>query len=129
MIVMTKPAYLVRIALWYIASVAIVNLIMKASRYDKPGIALAVGAVIGTQVAVWFHARNERGRAPVSAKVSIGALMAGVCILQSFVFQALWHWMDHPAITIAVSAIGSFVCPLMLFESLRKRTLRSEVDD
>ena len=116
-----KASELATTALSYLACSAIVNLLIKSLAYDKPSIALAVAAVVGTQVAAWQYCRRVRGPAAFPAKIQAGVMLAAVCVCQSLVFQWLWHWMDRPLITIIVGAAGSFACPLFLFERLRKR--------
>ncbi|HEY6333850.1 MAG TPA: hypothetical protein VI756_31325 [Blastocatellia bacterium] len=119
-----KPAEMVNVALTYAVTVALTNLILKVLNHNKPGIALIAGAVIATEVAAWSYQKRARKLAPLSVKLFVGGLMAIVCVLQCIAFQALWHWMTSPVVTVIVGAVGSFVVPLLIFGNLQERIVR-----
>lgn len=119
-----KPAEMVNVALTYAVAVAITNLILNVLHHNKPGIALIAGAVVATEVAAWSYQRRAGKLAPVSVKLSVGALIAIVCVLECIAFQMLWRWMPSPVVTVIVGAVGSFIVPLVFFGSLQERIVR-----
>jgi|HubBroStandDraft_6_1064221.scaffolds.fasta_scaffold32460_2 hypothetical protein len=123
-----KTPEMINVALTYAVVVAMANLVLKVLHYDKPGVALIAAAVAATEVAAWSYQRRARTPAPFSVKLSVGLLIAAVCVIQSITFQAVWHWMSYPTAAIIVGTIGTFAVPLIIFGRLQKRIVKSRND-
>ena len=112
---------LINISLSYLASAALMHVLLRALGYNKPAIALAAAAVVGTDVAAWFYRKGQEGPASIRFRLHLALLLAGLCLAESAGFQILLHWMAHPVTTTAVATGGTFVFPLVMFEGLRSR--------
>lgn len=108
----------VNVALSYLVSVALINLLITVLGYAKPGIALAVGVVVGTDVAAWLYKRCSARSSSVNLRLGLGAMLAALCIAESAGLQLLIHWMVYPLATTAIAAAGTLVFPLLMFEGL-----------
>ena len=115
-----KPFDWINIALAYVVTVAAANLIIHMLGYNKPAIALTLGAVVATEVAAWSWQIRKRCPAGTSLKLRVGALIAALSLTQALVFQMLFKWMARPSATISVIAIACLVLPPLTFEAFRQ---------
>jgi hypothetical protein len=120
-----NPAELVNTGLAYIVGVALANLVSEALHLGKPAIALAVGAVVATEVAAWSYQRRKRAEAPFAVKFTVAALIVALCIVLSIISQILWHWMPFPVTTTVIAALGSFAVAMIMFGRLQKMMAKS----
>jgi hypothetical protein len=115
-----KPFDWINIALAYVVTVAVANLIIHMLGYNKPAIALSSGAVVATEVAAWSWQIRKGCAAGATLKLQVGGLIAALSLTQALVFQALFKWMARPSATIAVIAIASLALPPLTFEVFRR---------
>ena len=115
-----KASDWINIALAYVVTVAIINLIIHMLGYNKPAIALSSGAVVATEVAAWSWQIRQRSPAPMDLKLWVGALIAAVSLAEGLAFQAIFKWMARPAATIGVIAICCLALPALTFEAFRR---------
>ena len=115
-----KPSDWINIALAYVVTVAVVNLVIHMLGYNKPAIALISGAVVATEAAAWCWQVRKGRTAPIEIKVWIGLLIAALSLLEGLAFQGIFRWMSHPAPTIGVIAICCFLLPPVTFEAFRQ---------
>jgi hypothetical protein len=115
-----KPSDWINIALAYVVTVAVVNLVIHMLGYNKPAIALSSGAVVGTEVAAWSWQIRQARAAPIAVKLWVGALISALSLIEGLAFQVIFRWMTHPAPTIGVIAISCVLLPPLTFEVFRQ---------
>jgi len=115
-----KTSDWVNIALAYVVTVAVVNLVIHMAGYNKPAIALSSGAVVATEVAAWSWQIRKSRAAPMRIKLWVGVLIAALSLSEGISFQVLFKRMNRPAPTIAVIAIACFLLPPLTFEAFRQ---------
>ena len=92
---------------------------------DDP-MAMIVGATVGTQAGVLAHSRQPDAAATRRAKLMLAAVLAAVALLFGLMVQFGVGGFENPAITIPLSAVGSFVFPLAVFDSMWKALRKPE---
>ncbi len=102
----------------YVVGVSVTYVIVLLLKRGDPTIALIVGAAAGTFVGSYLYSRREPVLAGLNVKAKFGLLLAGVCLAQSLLFQAVWHWISRPEPTIAMAVAGTFVFPIALFGTM-----------
>jgi hypothetical protein len=115
-----KPSELFIVGLAYIIGVTLTYAILAALRVDDMNLALAMGAILGTQIGALLYHRRESAAAPFRVKASVGLLMATLCVIQSLLFQAVWGWLKYPEVSIPIGAVGTFVGPFVLYGTMQK---------
>ncbi len=114
------------IAIGYVLSFFIAAFIIYRFKVSNPGLALVVGAIIGTQISAWlYHKRGQdltsnRIKAIVGVELSLLAIFIGLCS------QAILQWIAFPEITLSISAVGSFIFPFVIFGQIQKAFNKSK---
>jgi hypothetical protein len=115
-----RPRDLVLVGIAQIVGLAIAAAVIIGFRVGEPGMALVVGAVLGTETGAWLYHRTNHDPAPVSVKVATGAVLAVVGAITGGLIQLGSGWMLYPDIVIPIGALGSFVFPFVLFGTMQK---------
>lgn len=108
------------VAMGYVLFFSIAAFIIYRFKVSDPGLALVVGAIIGTQIAAWlYHKRGQdlasnRIKAIVGVELSLLAIFIGLCS------QAILKWIVFPEITLSIGAVGSFIFPFVIFGQMQK---------
>ncbi len=114
------------IAIGYVLSFFITAFIIYRFKVSNPGLALVVGAIIGTQISAWlYHKRGQdltsnRIKAIVGVELSLLAIFIGLCS------QAILKWIAFPEITLSIGAVGSFIFPFVIFGQIQKAFNKSK---
>ena len=87
---------------------------------DIPELALVTAAVVGTWTEAFLYQRRQSTLAPMSTKAILGGVMAFVCIVEAVVAQSLTHSMGLAGLGIAISAVGTFGFPFVLYGTFEK---------
>jgi hypothetical protein len=123
-----KPSELFIVGLVYIVGVTLSYAILDALGTDDMNLALALGAILGTQSGAWLYHRREPAAAPFSVKASVGMLMAILCVMLSLLFQSLWGWLKYPEVSIPIGAAGTFVGPFVLYGTMQKALVKAKAN-
>src|SRR5688572_7989970 len=97
---------------------------MRAIGHGDASMALVLGAVVASQAGSLLYHRRERNRAPFAVKAAAGAVTAAAAAAMGLVIHRFWTPMTYPEVVIPIAAIGSFVFPFVLFETMRKALVR-----
>ena len=82
-------------------------------------IGFAVAAVAGGVTAAILHQRRARDRAPTSAKLAVGLLMALLAASVGFTTYTLWSSTLRPQLWLPIAAVATFLAPWIIFPILR----------
>jgi hypothetical protein len=121
-----KPSELFIVGLVYIVVVTLAYAILAALGVGDMNLALAMGAILGTQIGAWLYHRREPAAAPFSVKATVGLLMAVLCVAQSLLFQTLWGWLKYPEVSVPIGAVGTFAVPFVLYGTMQKALVKAK---
>jgi len=94
---------------------------------DDP-LAFVVGAIVGTQVGTFLHARSQDTTASLRAKLALGSALAVIAVIFGLVVHTAVG-IKYPEVTLPISAIGTFVFPFILFNQMFNATRGSTKHD
>ena len=115
-----KPKTLIISAFCYFIGGAITILITRAISIEKPELSFVVGAILASQVGALLHHRQPGAEPTVSAKATLGAVLAVCAIILGFILHLTFNPFTFVAVSISISAVGSFVFPFVLFNTMWK---------
>lgn len=115
-----KPSELLIVALVYVSGVTLAYFLLSSSQPQNMDFSLWLGAFLGSEIGAILYHRRESSIAPFSVKASVGLVMVILCVIQGFLFQALWDWFKYPAISISIAAVGTFVGPFLFYGTMQR---------
>ena len=83
-----------------------------------PELPFIVGAVLGTQVGAIMHHRQPGSRSTVAAKAILGVVLSVCAIIVGLVLHLTTNSFNFAEISIPFAAVGSFVFPFVLFNTM-----------
>jgi len=95
-------------------------LVVRSLQSDMTYLSLVVGAIVGTQVGVILHHRQPGASLTSGVKARLGSVIAITGVVLSLVMQAICPWFQFPEVSIPIGAIGCFVFPFIITDSLWK---------
>ena len=107
-------------AISHLGSFAIGAGIIYYFQVGDASLALIIGAIFGTQVAAIQYHRRIPDPAPAKVKATAGIVLAVMAIFAGVISQFMLEWMPLPEVTLPIAAIGSFIFPFVLFNSMQK---------
>ena len=93
---------------------AVIRMLGKGS----PELAFVVGAALGAQMAAVAHHRAEGAVSSTRVKAITGAALALGVIILGVILHFAFAPFEFPAISIPISAVGAFVFPFVLFDTM-----------
>ncbi|MDG2208104.1 MAG: hypothetical protein P8K78_09400 [Pirellulales bacterium] len=121
-----KPVSLVIAAVAFIIGAAIALAVIRGFSVGDPSLAFVVGAILGAQAGAIAHSRHPEAEATVAVKLGLGAVLAGVALIFGFVVHFAISPFKYPDVTLAIAAIGSFIFPFAIFNTMFNATRRSQ---
>jgi hypothetical protein len=94
--------------------------IIRAIGKGSPELAFVMGAVLGTQVAAVVHHRQSGTTNSLAVKLSLGLALAVGAIVLGSILHVIFSPFEYPEISIPIAAVGSFVFPFVLFDTMWK---------
>lgn len=110
-----KATELVIVAAVHVTAFSVAVAVIHVLSIGDPGLALVVGACVGSGTAAMLYHRRVPERAPFAIKAAAGGVLSIMAILTGLSSQALLRWMTYPDVVIPISAVGSFFFPLAIF--------------
>jgi hypothetical protein len=101
--------------------------IVRAVEMGSPELAFVVGAILGTQVAAVVHHRQSGSTNSFLIKVALGATLAVTAVAMGIVLHFGFSAFNYPEISVPMGAIGSFVFPFVLFDTMWKALSKAKV--
>lgn len=83
-------------------------------------LSLVVGAILGSQGGVIMHHRQPGATLTVRTKLILGGTLAATCVVVGLIMQSNWHCFEYPDVSISIGAVGSFLFPFAVANSLWK---------
>ena len=115
-----KAKELLIAGLVYVVAVTVTYFIAVRFTDDAATPSQIAGTIIGVLVAIWLYQSRNQRLAPLKVKLSVGVALAIASVLQSLIFQRVFHWMTYPDIGIFFGAVGALIFPLTLWNSFGK---------
>jgi hypothetical protein len=115
-----KPGVLAVVVVSQLVGGAITFAVIRMVGKGSPELAFVVGAVLGTQLAVVAHKRTAGAETSARVKAWVGAALACGALLMGVVLHLAFAPFEIAAISIAFAAVGSFVFPFVLFDTMWK---------
>jgi hypothetical protein len=102
----------------HLAGAAATLAVIRGFEIGHPTLALVVGAILGTQVGAVIHHRQPGATNSARVKALLGLTLALTAI--AFVLIAQWFTaaFEYVEVTLPIGAIGSFVFPFVLFDTM-----------
>ena len=94
--------------------------IVRAIGTGSAELAFVVGAIFATGAGVMMYYRQGGVSASAAVKFQLGAVLAVTAIVFGVAAQGAVGAFKYPAISIPVGAVGSFIFPFVLFNTLWK---------
>jgi hypothetical protein len=92
----------------------------------NPELTFVVGAILATNVAAMVHHRQSGTANNLAIKLALGAMLA----ISAVVFGVLLHFafspFKYPEVSVPIAAVGCFVFPLVLFNTMWKAMSKSK---
>jgi hypothetical protein len=82
--------------------------------------AFAIATILAVGAAAALYFRRENTRAPASALLSLGGLLAIAAIAAGMFSQLMWSSTAAPAITLPIAAVGAALAPFAIFPIVRR---------
>src|SRR6185369_17158223 len=80
--------------------------------------ALALGAIIATQVGTFVWHRQAPASSQLNVKLGLGTAIATTAVALALVLQVTSGWLTYPEVIVPIAAIGSFAFPFAVVGSL-----------
>ena len=122
-----KPACLVIAAVAFIIAAAIALAVIRGFSVGDTSLAFVVGAILGTQAGAIAHSRRSEADATIAVKLGLGAVLAGVALVFGIVVHFAVSPFEYPGVTLPIAAIGSFVFPFAIFNTMFNAVRRSKI--
>ena len=123
-----KPIALTIAAASFLAGAAVMFLVIRAISVGSPELSFVVGAVLGSQIGAIMHRRQPGAEPTAAAKAILGVVLA-VCAVA---FGVLLHLTTNPfkfvEISLPFAAVGSFVFPFVLFNTMWNALSKKDSD-
>ncbi len=113
-----KPIPLLIAALSFTVGAAVTFLAMWAISIGSPELAFIVGAVLGSQIGAIMHHRQPGSQSTVAAKAMLGVVLSVCAIIVGLVLYLTKNPFKFAEISIPIAAVGSFVFPFVLFNTM-----------
>lgn len=108
----------------YVATALLSFVVLSLLKREETQFSLVAAAIIGAQLGTWLWFRQSPQTSEAGVKAVLGITLAATAILYGVVSQAVHPWLEHPEISIPISAIGSLFFPFAtsgpLWKSLHK---------
>jgi len=115
-----KPVLLAISVVAFVVGGAVTFAIVRWLDKGSPHLAFIVGAILGTQAAAILHYRSPDATKAMRAKLCVGGALAVTAVVFRLVVHRAFGPFDYVQISIPIAAIGCFVLPLILFDTMGK---------
>ena len=115
---MVKPGVLAIAGVSQLVGGGITFAIIRMVGKGSPELAFVVGAVLGTQLAAVAHKRSAGAESSPREKAVVGAALACGALLMGVIQHLAFAPFEIAGISVAFAAVGSFVFPFVLFETM-----------
>jgi hypothetical protein len=95
-------------------------LVVRLFQSDMTFLSLMVGAIVGSQGGLIISHRQPGATLTSQLKLRLGIVVAITGVALSLILQATIHWFRFPEVSIPIGAVGCFVFPLVLSDTLWK---------
>ncbi len=113
-----RPISLMLAAATYIIGAVVALAVIHGFSIGETSFAFLIGATVGTQAGAIAHGRSRDTNATIAVKLSLGAVLAGVALAFGIAVHFLAVGLTYPEVTLPIAAIGSFVFPFVLFDTM-----------
>jgi len=107
-------------ALSFLAGAGATHLAISALSMGSPQLSFVIGAILGSQVGAIMHHRQPGAEATTAAKATLGVVLAVCAIIFGMILHVTTTPFKFVEISVAFAAIGSFVFPFVLFNTMWK---------
>lgn len=104
----------------FIVGAVVTYLILRSLQSDMTYISLIVGAIIGTQAGLVMYHRRPGASLTLQLKLQLGVVLAISSVVLSLIMQTTIRWFQFPEVSIPIGAVGCFVFPFVLTNTLWK---------
>lgn len=105
-------------ALAFVAAASLALAVIRGFDVGDTPLALVVGAIVGSQVGAILHARQPDATSSAIPKLVLGAVLAVVALAFGFAVHLGLGGITYPEVTLPISAIGTFVFPFAVFNTM-----------
>src|SRR5262249_4260849 len=95
-------------------------LVIRLLQSDMTFLSLVIGAVVGTQAGLIMYHRQPGASLTSQLKLRLGVVVAITGVVLSLIMQATIRWFRFPEVSIPIGAVGCFVFPFVLSDTLWK---------
>jgi hypothetical protein len=113
-----KPSILSIAAASFVVGAAVTCAIFRLAGLGHEMVAIVVGAILGTDIAVILHHRQSGATLPAKIKAQLGATLAITALATTAVLSVAIDWEEFPEIALPLSALGSFGFPFIIGSTL-----------
>ena len=113
-----KPIALTIAAVSFFLGGAATFLVVRAISMDNPELSFVVSAVLGSQAGAIMHRRQPGAQPTIVAKAVLGAVLAICAVAFGFILHLAMHPFRFVEISVPFAAVGSFVFPFVLFDTM-----------
>lgn len=115
-----KPVLLAISVVAFVVGGAITFAIVRWLDKGSPHLAFIVGAILSTQAAAILHYRSPDAISAIRTKLSVGTALAITAAVFGLVVHFAFAPFEYVEVSIPVAAIGCFIFPLILFDTMGK---------
>lgn len=102
----------------FFVGAAITFAVIRLMEADHPELAFIVGAILGTELAALVHHRQEGTTNSFATKATVGLALAVAAVVVGITLHLMANPFHYPEISIPMAAVGSFVFPFVLFDTM-----------
>ena len=102
--------------------------IIRAIEKGSPELAFVVGAILGTQIAALVHHRQPGTSNSLAVMLSLGITLAVAAVVLGSILHVVFAPFNYPEISVPIAAVGSFVFPFVLFDTMWKALSKGKVN-
>ncbi len=121
-----KPTALLIAALSFLVGASVTYLVIRTVSMGEAELSFIVGAVLGSQVGAIMHHRQPGAEPTTSAKAILGVVMAVCAVIVGVVLHITAHPFNFVEISVPFAAVGSFVFPFVLFNTMWNALSKSD---
>ncbi len=113
-----KPIVLVVGAVAYVIGGAITFAVVRWIGKGSPELTFVVGAILGTELGAVVHHRQKNATNSIAVKSALGVTLAVTAAAMGVVLHSVFAPFSYADLSIGTSALGSFVFPFVLFDTM-----------
>ena len=95
-------------------------LVVRILQSDMTFLSLVVGAIVGTEAGLIMYHRQPGASLTSQVKLRLGVVVAITGVALSLIMQATIRWFQFPEVSSPIGAVGCFVFPFVLSDTLWK---------